>query len=165
LAHCVIKNEVSCQSVCAKPAVGMYEKGSVENTVYGSYFLIVFFGFGTKTCLQNLILDLVKEFGTKPFLNLCEKGLIRNHWCEIFISVFPIWFGTKPRFFRDQKRIVSCIEVKNLFRFGKKLFLFECMILNAVKRTFVKSTFKDLLSNQPMLYFLRPDTNDYVNIR
>jgi len=108
--------------------------------------------FGKRIWYETFFGFIWKRFNTEPLVrNLC------------FIFSYMVWYETS--FFRNQKRIVSCIEVKNLFRFGKRLFLFECMILNAVKRTFVKSTFKDLLSNQPMLYFLRPDTNDYVNKR
>jgi hypothetical protein len=73
LAHWVIKNEFWCQSVCAKPSVGIYEKVSVGNIVYRTFFPIAFLGFGTKTYLRNLILDLIKGFGTKSFFPSVRK--------------------------------------------------------------------------------------------
>jgi len=50
------------------------------------------------------------------------------------------------------------------FGFRVLLIALRKISLNAEKRTFVRSAFKDLFSNQSMLS-LRPDTNNYVNIR
>lgn len=100
MAHCVIKNEVSCQSVCAKSAVGMYEKGSVENTVYGSYFLIVFFWvwyenlsaepysrFGKRIWYETFFEFMRKRFNTEPLVRNLYFSFSYIVWCET--SFFP----------------------------------------------------------------------------
>ena len=65
-----------------------------------------------------------ETFDTKPLFELLNYGSVRNLSYGTFISLFEIWFNTEPHFLQNQKRILPCIEDKNLFRFCRKPFFF-----------------------------------------
>ena len=93
--------ELFCAELfCTKPSLEFPDTGVIRNFYYETIF------------------------GASVYRNY-TKLLLRNHLYGTFIMTFRKWFRRIPQFLRNQKRFLSCAQVKNLFKFRRNPFFFR----------------------------------------
>ena len=98
--------ELFCAELfCTKPSLELPDTGVIRNFYYETIF-----GASVYRNYRN-------------FYN--ETLFLRNHLYGTFIMTFRKSFRRTPQFLRNQKRFLSCAQVKNLFKFRRNPFFFR----------------------------------------